>query len=204
MIRQGWRSARRGLGLFVMLGLTALGCSDASVDAASADDASVDAASADDASVGGTLVDQAAGSMAAAEEAQPSEMTASILADIAGYRSWPRFKENRWPKKSAGHQGMYVLAHYNPKVGQAMAAGTKPLPEGSIIVKDNFADSGGQDLRSTTVMAKVKGHWYFVRVRPNQAVAVSNGVPQEGFGLLGCVNCHKAAIANDYVFTHKF
>ena len=103
---------------------------------------------------------------------------------------------------------MYVLAHHNDVVGQAIADKTLPLPDGSIIVKDNFAKADDSMPMAVTVMSKQGGKWYWIEASPDGMVMVDQmmdvGAPLEGNDVKMCVGCHVSWKDNDYVGTHVF
>jgi len=139
------------------------------------------------------------------QTAEPSAQTAELLAQIEGYQDWPNFPENTSPTESESHLGLYVLAFYNPIDGDAITNHTLPLPDGAIIVKNNYADSAGTQLRAVTIMSKRSGMWYWAKTTPDGRVFVGpNGAPAEGTDVQSCINCHMGASANDMVFTHQF
>jgi len=84
--------------------------------------------------------------------------------------------------------------------------GDADYPFGSVIVKENF-DETGQNLMAVTVMYRTQGFapesddWYWVKYEPNGAVARKNDRPLAGV-VKGCIDCHQGAAGNDYVFTN--
>src|SRR5262245_10379990 len=71
--------------------------------------------------------------------AEASAETKRVLGLTTGYKSWSKFAENQTPKPSVAHEGMFVVAYHNQVVAQALASKTLPLPDGSVIVKENMA-----------------------------------------------------------------
>ena len=85
----------------------------------------------------------------------------------------------------------------------------KTLPEGSLIIKENYGPDG-KTLMAITAMVKAKGYnpsggdWYWVKFRPNGTVdqkimptgtAVTlSGKPK------GCIECHSGADGGDFLF----
>jgi hypothetical protein len=136
--------------------------------------------------------------------AEPSPETKALLAKIQGYRSWPKFPENAQPAFSKQHFKKWVVAYYNDVVGRALQAKTLPLPDGSIIAKDNLDSADAAEPSFITTMAKRGGHWYFAETTPDGKVVVMDGKPLEGFDIAACKNCHEQAAANDQVYTHEF
>jgi hypothetical protein len=134
----------------------------------------------------------------------PSPETAALLAKIQSYPSWPKFPENLQPTFSKQHNRMWVVAHYNDVVSRAIQEKTLPLPEGSIIVKDNFDSGSSSKPTNVTTMSKQGGRWYWAETTPEGQVVVMDGKPLEGFNVPACANCHAQATGNDQVYTHEF
>jgi hypothetical protein len=99
---------------------------------------------------------------------------------------------------------MFVLSYYNDVVGTAMDDGTLPLPDGSIIVKENYGEEGDPMPMALTVMSKMDSEWYWVQGTPDGQVFMGPDGPLEGTDVGMCVMCHSAAADNDYVMVHEF
>lgn len=156
------------------------------------------------AAAGGAAAGGAGSGGAMPQAVEPSAATKAIWADLQGYGSWPTFAENPTPKASQSHMKAYVLAHYNDVVAAAIAGKTLPLPDGAIIVKDNFMSPTDAQPMAVTVMAKQAGSWYWIEAMPNGMVMVdTTGQPLEG-NVAMCTGCHDGAKANDDVLTHDF
>jgi hypothetical protein len=108
-----------------------------------------------------------------------------------------------WPGKKAFYPGKEphgaLLTTYVNKIAYDAIKGKKgQLPDGAIIVKENY--SPDKKLGALTVMYKVKGYnpaagdWFWVKYLPDGKVAVEGKVD-------ACINCHASAKANDYVGT---
>lgn len=151
---------------------------------------------------GGAATSTGTGGMPQA--AEPSAATKAIWAQIQGYSSWPTFAENPSPKMSDSHMKMFVVSHYNDVVGAAITSKTLPLPDGAIIVKDNFMMASDTAPMAVTVMAKQAGKWYWVEAMPDGMVMLDPmGKPLEG-DVAMCTGCHSSGQANDFVLTHDF
>jgi hypothetical protein len=132
---------------------------------------------------------------------EPPAEARTVLRQTSGYQSWPRFADNRSPKRSEGHDNMFVLAFHNDVVGRAIEDGTTSLPDGSVIVKEN-RPSAQAPAMNLTVMAKRGGQWYWIKATPDaRRVFTENGDPVAGRDLAACAGCHAQAPA-DSVFTH--
>lgn len=135
---------------------------------------------------------------------QASAETQSVLALTAGYRSWSKFAENPALKPSPTHNNMQVISYYNDVVGQAIAAKTLPLPNGALIVKENWAAATDAGPMALTIMHKQGADWYWSQVTPDGKVFLDGmGVPLEGKSVPMCVNCHQTNV-NDGLRTHDF
>ncbi len=193
-------------------------------DAASDDDAAggSDAASDDDAAGGSDAAsddDAAGGSDSASDDdagaapmmpatAEPSKAAARVLEDIADYSSWSKFYENPEIMESAGHAPggtpLFVLTYRNDIVAQAEVAGTLPLPDGSLIVKENYPAADAAMPAALTVMAKVDNSWFWLQSTPDGKIMLDpEGNPREG-DVPGCIGCHSDNESNDFVFLHDF
>lgn len=139
---------------------------------------------------------------------EPSADTKAVWDKISGYQSWPTFPESGTPTMSESHMKMFVLAHHNDVVAKAITDKTIPLPDGSIIVKDNFMKADDKMPMAVTVMSKQGGQWYWIEASPDGKVIVDDmvdkGKPLEGTEVKMCVGCHSSWKDNDYVGTHKF
>lgn len=108
-----------------------------------------------------------------------------------------------WP----GHQGMYpgksphgafLKLYANPPALKAARQG-EPLPDGSILVKENYGEDR-KTLKALTPMYKVKGYnpeggdWFWAKYGPDGKVIAAGKVES-------CINCHRGGRTRDYVFT---
>jgi hypothetical protein len=139
---------------------------------------------------------------------EPSADTKALLDAIKDHETWPKFDENSTPKLSKSHMNMWVVTYHNDVVTKAIADKTLPLPDGSILVKDNFAKQDDAMPMAVTVMSKQGGTWYWVEATSMGKVVVDEmadkGTPLEGYDAKLCVMCHSGAKDNDEVFTHQF
>ena len=108
-----------------------------------------------------------------------------------------------WP----GHVGMYpgksphgaYLKVYANSVALKAAREGKPMPDGAIIVKENY----GKDkttLMALTPMYRIKGYnpdggdWYWAKYGADGNVQTAGKVE-------GCIQCHSVRKDNDWIFT---
>jgi len=112
------------------------------------------------------------------------------------YKTW-----KSWPDFAGMQSGR---SPHGPKVRVfvndiALKADKKPLPPGSLEVKEGYNEAG--QMTSITVMYKVKGYnpaagdWFWAKYAP-QGQAGPFGKPR------GCVGCHAVKADNDYVLVH--
>ncbi len=141
---------------------------------------------------------------------KPAAQKAAALPDADGqtliefitvtqdYRQWPMF-----PGKEALYQGQhphgaYLTTYVSPPVLEALQGKTGQLPDGAIIVKENY--SPGKELAAITVMYRRTGYnteggdWFWLKYAPDQTILAEGRVD-------GCINCHRAVQNNDWVFT---
>ncbi len=141
---------------------------------------------------------------------QPADQKAAALPDADGrtliefitvtqdYRQWPMF-----PGKEALYQGQhphgaYLTTYVSPAVLAALQSKSGKLPDGAIIVKENFSPE--KELAAVTVMYRRTGYnpeegdWFWLKFAPDKTVLAEGRVD-------GCINCHRAVQNNDWVFT---
>jgi len=128
--------------------------------------------------------------------------------EINGKRLWTRISEEHdyrdysyWP----GHEGLqpgqaphgpYHKVFVNPTLYNALPVEDKTVPDGGIIVKENY--SADEQLASLTVMSKVEGYnpeagnWFWAKYGPDGEIQ-AEGTPN------GCISCHAGMKQNDYV-----
>lgn len=104
------------------------------------------------------------------------------------YRSFDRAPGWETPRQPAagGPHGSFLDLYVNDTVAEAVAAAA-PLdawPEGSLIVKDAWADEAGQDLRFVAAMEKREGRWFWAEYRGNDDAVVEAIEPSQ------CTGCH--------------
>jgi len=112
-----------------------------------------------------------------------------------GWGFWPGYS-GMYPGKSP--HGKYLKLYANSIALQA-ARERKPLPPGSIIVKENYGKDK-KTLKAVTPMYKIKGFapeagdWFWVKYGTNGKVFKAGKIKS-------CIDCHRAAKANGWVFT---
>lgn len=113
----------------------------------------------------------------------------------ANWRLWPgkgQLYTGRDP------HGALLTTYANEAAHAAVTNKSGSMPAGAIIVKENFMPDSS--LAAITVMYKVDGYdpgnqnWFWAKLGPDGAAEVA------GRGQ-GCIACHGAQRANDFIFT---
>lgn len=146
------------------------------------------------------VICMAAVSMTSAGDPMPSTDAGKFWSYItgekgyAGWGFWPGHTE-MYPGKSP--HGAFLKLYANPVALKAAREG-KPLPDGSILVKENYGEDK-KTLKAITPMYKKEGYnpeagdWFWAKYGPDGEVMAAGKVES-------CINCHKAA-TDDYIFT---
>ena len=140
----------------------------------------------------------------------PPTLEASGLPDTTGaamlqYLTAQGYQEawQLWPGKGELYEGtephgMLLTTYLNPAALEALNNKAGSMPDGAIIVKENYMPDGAYD--AMTVMYKVPGYnpdhndWFFTKIGADGAV-------QEEGRVEGCQACHSARRDNDYIYT---
>lgn len=108
-----------------------------------------------------------------------------------------------WPGKGELYQGvephgLLLTTYANEAALKAVNDKSGAMPEGAMIVKENYMPDGNYD--SATVMYKVSDYnpdhndWFFAKYG-------SDGTIQAEGRVEGCQACHSSVKDNDYIFT---
>lgn len=138
---------------------------------------------------------------AVADESMPRPDADSLWSYIT--ETSPYQEREFWP----GHEGMYpgksphgaFLKLYANEPAIAAAKAGEPMPDGAIIVKENYGKDQ-KTLMALTPMYKIKGYnpdggdWYWAKYGADGAVEAA-GQPK------GCINCHQVQKDSDWLFT---
>jgi hypothetical protein len=136
-----------------------------------------------------------------AATARPPEPTAeSVWARLQSenYRSW-----QLWPGTSERYEGtephgMLLTTYVNELARQALENGTVPLPDGAIVVKENYMPDGTFD--ASTVMVKREGYapehndWFWAKYDAAGNAEVAGRAEM-------CQACHSANRQQDHLMT---
>ena len=124
------------------------------------------------------------------------------------YQSWKRY--NKTPYRSGPHGERFVNHYANDKAaGYGKFENLKPLPTGSIIIKDSFTvtRNGAVMTGPLFMMEKMEpgfvpsgGNWRYLMLRPNGALVGMTG-GADGNRMKFCADCHKGAGAeHDFLY----
>ena len=139
---------------------------------------------------------------ACAEDEDPAREVYDLAIAGDAYKGWERFPgaaPDLYP--SAQHNGDFVRSYMNDVAVAAIDGFTGEFPDGSILVKEQYADAEGKTLNGHTVMWKREGFdpehgdWYWVAFSGTGATTVHDGMAPY------CSDCHAAVKANDWVYT---
>ena len=133
--------------------------------------------------------------------ALPDTTAASVLdyLDEVDYQEswelWPGLGE-KYPATEP--HGMLLTTYLNPAAFDALNDKDESMPDGAIIVKENYTSEGVFD--ANTVMYKKAGYnpdhndWYWLKVLADGTIAKEGKVE-------GCQVCHGTVKDNDYIQT---
>ncbi len=143
--------------------------------------------------------------MEEAPAAMQMQLPDTTAAAVWSYLQQEDYRANwgMWPGKGKLYtgrdpHGALLTTYANAAALGALTGKAGSMPAGAIIVKENFMPDSS--LAALTVMYKVDGYdpannnWFWAKLGP------AGGVQVEGRGQ-GCIACHAAQRANDFVFT---
>lgn len=134
--------------------------------------------------------------------AQPLDTTAAAVwshLQAEGFRDdWAL-----WPGKGELYRGQephgaLLTTYLNPLALDAVTNRSGILPDGAIVVKENYAPDS--TLAATTVMYKASGYdpehadWWWMK-------RLADGTIEAQGRVQGCIGCHGGAADNDYILT---
>jgi hypothetical protein len=143
------------------------------------------------------------------EAVEPSRTALRVMDDVEDYEDWGTFVENPELRRSTGHapggKRAFVITFRNDVVAAAEVEATLPLPDGSMIVKENYASEADEAPTLLTVMTKQQGDWFWMQMtRAGQVSVDARGEPLEGHDVDFCLGCHADVEDNDFVYLHDF
>ena len=131
----------------------------------------------------------------------PDTTAASVVAylDEIDYQdSWETWPGLPKQYQGADPHGMLLTTYLNSAALEVVKDGGSSMPDGTILVKENFTPEGVLD--ATTIMYKKAGYnpdhndWFWAKV-------LADGTIDKEGQVEGCQTCHGAAQDSDYVMT---
>lgn len=110
--------------------------------------------------------------------------------EMQNYRSWNLIPGSKAKVAGAGPHGDFITSYGNDIAQKAISSNAGSMPDGAIIVKDNFTKE--KEYRSTVVMKKVDGKWFWGLLKP-YGQARQAGYGEEGERMDTCGKCHLGA-----------
>lgn len=126
---------------------------------------------------------------------------ANYVERISPYESWPLWPGTEKMYEGASPHGAFLTTYVNSVAYKAIQNKAGPLPNGSIIVKENYGKN--EKLAAVTVMKKVKGfapdsgNWFYIKYKPEAITIQAEG------DVDSCRQCHAKVKDNDWLFTGK-
>jgi hypothetical protein len=112
------------------------------------------------------------------------------------WKTWPGYPD-MYPGKSP--HGAFLMLYANDIAIDAVKAGKVTMPNGAILVKENYGKDK-KTLMSLTPMYKIDGYnpeggnWYWAKYGPKGKVEAAGK-------LKGCIGCHKIVKQKDWLYT---
>lgn len=156
---------------------------------------------------------QAGGEEAAAD--LPDTDAAAVMEyvnETNPYTAWGTWPSDEWNNfdtnlVSGAPHGNVVRIYVNDIALEAADGFSNELPEGSMIVKENYVGSDPAnpgELDALTIMYKVEGFnagandWFWVKAKPDGSQIDAEGAVD------GCIGCHSQEGNQDYVLRYGF
>lgn len=136
-----------------------------------------------------------------AKKALPSadgKMVWEYLTKTNPYQDWELWPGKEKLYKGQHPHGAFLTTYVCKPAARAITEKAGKLPEGAMVVKENYSPE--KTLAAITVMYRIKGYnpeagdWYWAKYG-------ADGTIQKEGKVDGCINCHNAAQANDWLFT---
>jgi hypothetical protein len=122
----------------------------------------------------------------------------SYITKTDPYRGWGLWTGYEGMYRGKSPHGSYIKLYGNPIALKAPREGN-PMPNGAIIVKENYG-ADQKTLMAITTMYKVNGYnaeagdWFWVKYASNGNVFKSGKIEE-------CINCHRTQEAKGWLFT---
>ena len=136
-----------------------------------------------------------------ADRASDKKLLQQISDDeMKDYRSWPLIPGSEALSKGTGPHGDFITTYVNPVALKAIESKAEAMPEGALIIKDNFTEE--KEYRSTVIMKKIDGKWFWGTLKPfGVARSAGNGIDSRRGKT--CLNCHTKDGLKDGVYYWK-
>jgi len=140
--------------------------------------------------------------LSACSEESPSREVYDLAIAGDAYKDWARFPNATDALYPSGqHNGDFVRSYMNDVAVAAIADFKGTFPDGTILVKEQYADAEGKTSNGHTVMWKRDGYdpehgdWYWIAFNAKGETTSADGMAPY------CSDCHTAVKANDWVYT---
>lgn len=134
------------------------------------------------------------------------------VTDTSPYTEWGTWPSDEWNNFNANlvsgaPHGNVVRIYVNDIALEAADGFDEELPEGSMIVKENYVGTDPEnpgDLDAVTIMYKVEGFnaeasdWFWVKAKPDGSQIDAEGAVD------GCIGCHSQGGNQDYILRYGF
>jgi hypothetical protein len=121
------------------------------------------------------------------------------VTEVDPYTGWGYWPGHEGFYSGKSPHGKYLKLFANSRALKAVREGKTEMPNGSIIMKANYAKDK-ETLKSLTPMYKVEefhpegGDWFWAKYKPDGEALVSGKVD-------GCIDCHRSRKDQDWIFT---
>ena len=122
----------------------------------------------------------------------------AYLDDVDYQESWELWPGLGEKYEGGDPHGMLLTTYLNPAPYDALTGKDGVMPEGAVMVKENYTPEG--ELGATTTMYKKSGcnadhnDWFWLKV-------LADGTVDKQGQVEGCQTCHGEVADNDYVWT---
>lgn len=124
-----------------------------------------------------------------------------VKKDVA-YNTWKSISREKTDDGVENRHGSTSRTYAN----KVAADDTKTLPNGSILVREDYNDKGKRT--SISVMYRVKdydkdhGNWYWLTYAESGAIVRDDGKKAIAGKVTSCIDCHAKASGKDFVFSN--
>jgi len=122
----------------------------------------------------------------------------TYITEVNPYTGWPLFPGTEKLTKGRHPHGAFLTTYVSPDALASIQNRQRMLPDGAFVVKENYTPE--KKLAAVTVMYRVKGYdaeagdWFWAKYGADGSIAKQGKVK-------GCIQCHTAALNNDWIFT---